>query len=106
MHVLLSLELYLLSPFIRRYIRQASLAVHVTVTVLMLLSSAALLLPLSRVITGLFLSAVIIVSFVCPWSLVRIHKFKAKINGPWDEAVPQIPTSLTTQFRRKLACSL
>jgi hypothetical protein len=22
--------------------------------------------------------------------LVRIHKYKAKINGPWDEAVPHI----------------
>ena len=25
--------------------------------------------------------------------LVSIHKFKAKINGPWDEAVPHLPTS-------------
>ena len=105
LHVLLSLELYLLSPFMRRYIRQASLAVHGTLTVLMLGASVALLLPLSRIITGLFLAAVALVSFVCPYCLVRIHKFKAKINGPWDEAVPAIPTSLASQFRGRLACA-
>lgn len=102
MHVLLSLELYLLSPFIRRYVRQASVAAHLAVSAALLVASAALLAPLSRIITGLFLVAVALVSFVAPWCLVRIHKFKAKINGPWDEAVPQIPTALTTQFRRKL----
>eukprot|EP00955_Chlamydomonas_euryale_P066272 359499-Chlamydomonas_euryale.AAC.4 len=29
-----------------------------------------------------------------PQCLLSIHKFKAKINGPWDEAVPHIPTEL------------
>jgi len=27
--------------------------------------------------------------------LIRIQKFKAKINGPWDEAAPKLSSTLT-----------
>lgn len=30
--------------------------------------------------------------FLCPWWLVHIEKFKTKINGPWDEAIPRLTT--------------
>eukprot|EP00878_Enallax_costatus_P005691 GHUV01005968.1.p1 GENE.GHUV01005968.1~~GHUV01005968.1.p1 ORF type:complete len:398 (+),score=100.30 GHUV01005968.1:2189-3382(+) len=93
-HVLFCLELYLLSPFMRRYIRNASLTAHIVLTVAMVAAAMLLLLPLSRVITAAFVASVVGVSFVCPYWLVHIQKFKAKINGPWDEAVPKIPTSL------------
>lgn len=93
-HLLFCLELYLLSPFMRRYIRNASLTAHLILTAAMVAAAVLLLLPLSRVITAAFVSSVIGVSFVCPYWLVHIQKFKAKINGPWDEAVPKIPTSI------------
>jgi Phosphatidylinositol N-acetylglucosaminyltransferase len=32
--------------------------------------------------------------FVCPWCLLAIGKFKAQINGPWDEAVPRMDVVL------------
>jgi hypothetical protein len=37
------------------------------------------------------------VTLVCPYWLVHIQKFKAKINGPWDEAVPKLATTLRPQ---------
>jgi len=40
------------------------------------------------------MAAVLAVSFLFPWQLVSITKYKAKINGPWDEAVPVIPKRL------------
>lgn len=40
------------------------------------------------------LASVLAVSFLFPWQLVSITKYKAKINGPWDEAVPIIPKEL------------
>jgi phosphatidylinositol glycan class C protein len=93
-HVLFCLELYLLSPFMRRYIRNTSLTAHVLLTAAMAAAAICLLLPLSRLITAAYVLAVLSVSFVCPYWLVHIQKFKAKINGPWDEAVPKIPTSI------------
>lgn len=93
-HVLFCLQLYLLSPFVRRYIRTASMTAHVTLTCIMALVALLLLWPLSGVLSGLFLLAALSISFVCPYWLVHIHKFKSKINGPWDEAVPKVPTSI------------
>lgn len=78
----------------RRYIRNASLAAHICLTLAMVAAAVIALLPLSRIVTGAFITAVIGVSFVCPYWLVQIQKFKAKINGPWDEAVPKIPMSI------------
>jgi phosphatidylinositol glycan class C protein len=50
--------------------------------------------PLSGILSLLYVCVILGVSFVCPYWLVHIQKFKAKINGPWDEAVPRIPTSI------------
>lgn len=33
---------------------------------------------------------------------VRIHKFKAAINGPWDEAVPRLSRRVRAQLARPL----
>ena len=35
-------------------------------------------------------SSVVVWGHRCPFWLVRIHKFKAHIAGPWDEAAPQL----------------
>eukprot|EP00879_Flechtneria_rotunda_P013359 GHRR01013949.1.p1 GENE.GHRR01013949.1~~GHRR01013949.1.p1 ORF type:complete len:178 (+),score=53.64 GHRR01013949.1:913-1446(+) len=102
-HVLFCLELYLLSPFMRRYIRNASLMAHILLTLGMVAAAVLLLLPLSSVLTIAYLTAVVSVSFLCPYWLVHIHKFKAKINGPWDEAVPKVPSRLHASIANGIA---
>mmetsp|Transcript_13855 Transcript_13855/g.24272 ORF Transcript_13855/g.24272 Transcript_13855/m.24272 type:complete len:303 (-) Transcript_13855:486-1394(-) len=93
--VLFALELYLLSPFVRRYVRVASLAAHVGVTVAMALATAGLLGVTAGVpATLVYIGAHLGVAFACPAVLIRIHKFKAKISGPWDEAVPHLSEEL------------
>lgn len=93
-HVLFCLQVYLLSPFVRRYVRSASLTAHILLTAGMVAAALLLLMPLSGVLSLLYMLVILSVSFVCPYWLVHIQKFKAKINGPWDEAVPRIPTSI------------
>jgi phosphatidylinositol glycan class C protein len=92
--VLLSLELFLLSPFVRRYIHAASTAAHIIVTLLLVAVAVALLAPLSPGLAAALVVGLLMVCFVFPWQLVSITKYKANINGPWDEAVPVIPSSL------------
>jgi phosphatidylinositol glycan class C protein len=92
--VLFSLQLFLLSPFVRRYIRATSVAAHVATTVCMVAAAAAILDPLSRPAALMFVVVVLAIALVCPALLVSIHKYKAKISGPWDEAVPAIPQHL------------
>jgi hypothetical protein len=71
----------------RRYVRQTSLAAHIALTLAMVGTACGLLAPLSPNLTTVFLVAVVFISLLCPRWLVRIHKFKVQINGPWDEAV-------------------
>ncbi|KAJ9518209.1 hypothetical protein QJQ45_010137 [Haematococcus lacustris] len=89
--VLFSLLSFMLSPFVRRYIRAASASCHVATTAGLVCAAAWLLVPLSLNASSLFMACVLALTFVCPALLVSIHKYKAKINGPWDEAVPHIP---------------
>ncbi|KAL6753573.1 phosphatidylinositol N-acetylglucosaminyltransferase subunit C [Haematococcus lacustris] len=92
--VLFSLLSFMLSPFVRRYIRAASASCHVVTTAGLVCAAAWLLVPLSLSASSLFMACVFVLTFVCPALLVSIHKYKAKINGPWDEAVPHIPRHL------------
>ncbi|GAX85173.1 hypothetical protein CEUSTIGMA_g12591.t1, partial [Chlamydomonas eustigma] len=92
--VLFSLEMFLLGPYARRYVLQFSKAAHVTLTLLMSITSTALLWTLSPVLSALLVLSLVFVTFICPWWLVSIHKFKAQINGPWDEAVPHVSAQL------------
>ncbi|MEW5299270.1 MAG: hypothetical protein WDW38_003365 [Sanguina aurantia] len=88
--VLFAFELFLLSPYVRRDIRNISVLAHLATTCVMVAVTAALLLPLSSGVTLMFLTAVTCVSFIFPAVLVRIQKAKAQINGPWDEASPNL----------------
>lgn len=92
--MLFSLELYLLSPYARRYVRRRSVRLHVGVTVAMAAAAVGLLLCVSGVAAAAFVAADLLLTFLCPLALVRAHKYKAKISGPWDEAAPQIPREL------------
>ncbi|GLI63664.1 hypothetical protein VaNZ11_006701 [Volvox africanus] len=92
--VLLSLELFLLSPYVRRHVYRCSLLTHVGLTAVMVAAAAALLFSASPAAAASYGIAVVAVTFMVPGALVRAHKFKAHISGPWDEAAPHIPREL------------
>lgn len=126
-HVLFSLELYLLSPYLRRYIRRANAIAHLLTTGVvvpsprslscvqracvqsvvlisisfqaMAIAAASLVAVLSQLMASVFCVSVVFVSFLCPLWLMGIQKRKQKINGPWDEAVPKWSTRLS-DFQR------
>lgn len=95
--ILFSLESYLLFPFVRRYIYQMSATMHIVLTAAMFLCSLVLIANLSFALTIAYCLVVGFVSLVCPLFLVKLHKFKAKINGPWDQAVPNISLEITSE---------
>ncbi|GIL87799.1 hypothetical protein Vretimale_13113 [Volvox reticuliferus] len=92
--VLLSLELFLLSPYVRRHVHRHSVTAHLGLTVVMVAVAATLLFSMSPVAAAAYGVAVVAVTFMVPAALVRAHKFKAHISGPWDEAAPHIPREL------------
>lgn len=94
LQVLVSLQLYLLSPYARRYLRTALPPAYGGLTLVLPATASMMLAPISIVLTSAFVALVIFISLLCPMWLLRIHKFKAKINGPWDEAVPKMSLTL------------
>ncbi|PRW60685.1 phosphatidylinositol N-acetylglucosaminyltransferase [Chlorella sorokiniana] len=100
--LLLSLELYILGPYCRRQVAAASPAAHAALTAGMAGTAGALLSRHSPLLTSAFGCALAFITLVCPWWLVRIHKFKAAINGPWDEAVPRLSQRVRAQLARPL----
>ena len=88
--VLFSLELHLLSPHARRYIRAKSITANQLLTLTMHLSVLMLLVVMSVSVASIYAAMLVFVTFVCPLCLMRVQKCKAQINGPWDEAIPSI----------------
>ena len=95
MQVLFSLELYLLSPYIRRYVKHKSIVADQALTVLMHSMVYLVLCSIAAVVAYVYVATITFISFLCPMWLVKVHKYKAKINGAWDEAVPSITLKLT-----------
>lgn len=98
LQLLLSLELYILGPYCRRQVAAAAPAAHAALTAALAGAAAALLARQSGLLTSAFCVALAFITLVCPWWLVRIHKFKAAINGPWDEAVPRLSRRVRAQL--------
>jgi len=90
--VLFSFELIILSPALRRRLRSSSFNLFAMSSVMMAAVAAALLLFFcdSLVTTMSFLFTAISIVFIAPAYYVSLQKFRSKINGPWDEAMPHI----------------
>ncbi|KAH3758766.1 GlcNAc transferase [Pelomyxa schiedti] len=88
--LLYSVLTFVLFPVTRYYLRanQKSQSRSVLVSVLIFFCTVALLLPLSPVVTGAYILAILFICLCCPFWLMHIQKYKFEINGPWDEAIP------------------
>ena len=97
---MLSLATYVAGPQCRHFVAATSAFGHVALTCTLALLAAALLLQQSILLTSAFVCTLVLITFICPMWLVRIHKFKAQINGPWDEAVPNISNAYPVSFKK------
>lgn len=91
--VLFSLILFLLSPFVRRYVNHSSSIAHIGLGIAMVCGSSILLLPLSTSLFMAFILVIVTITFIGPLWLISIRKFKAHISGPWDEAMPDLASN-------------
>lgn len=77
-----AIECFVLFPFVRSKIRKQLLP-----TLLLSLAIVIVLLPLSRLMTVIFISTLLFVNLFCPLLFYHFQKHKDNIYGPWDEAV-------------------
>jgi phosphatidylinositol N-acetylglucosaminyltransferase subunit C len=90
LQMVLSLEVYILGPSVQYTLMESSPALHALVLAALIFTAVHLISASSVVLTSLLLCTLGCITLLCPMWLVRIHKFKAKINGPWDQAAPEL----------------
>lgn len=96
MQMLLSLQIYILAPYFQYDVSKVTKMGHIPSCITICGATIKYISNQSIVVTSWLICALLLIVFLCPMWLVRIEKFKANINGPWDEAVPKL-----TDFRNK-----
>lgn len=90
LQVFVSLKLFILAPYVWRAVAKRSAMGEAVLAALMTGLAVLLIISQSVLMTSAFLCSIVFVVAICPRWLMRIQKFKAQINGPWDEAVPRL----------------
>lgn len=94
--MVLSTEAYIILPPIVNQIAEITNPIgHMATSVAACMTAVLLVTKASIVVTSALICSLACITFICPMWLVRIQKYKAQINGPWDEAIPKLSMALT-----------
>ncbi|RHZ61255.1 hypothetical protein Glove_349g102 [Diversispora epigaea] len=85
-----AVEWFALFPIFRRYIKSLSSKFNIALTFLLFILAAILFMNISKAIVIIYILMITFITFVCPFWLIWIQKYKKEIHGPWDEARPKI----------------
>jgi len=83
-----AIELFALFPIFRHSLKLYLEKLNLAFSWILAFMVVLLMVPLGTVITLVYVIAILFITFVCPYWLTRIQKYKNTIHGPWDEAVP------------------
>jgi len=83
-----AVELFALFPIMAHHLKLKSRLGSVLLVIALFGLSTLLLHPLSRVVTYIYASTIAFTTFISPFCLQWIQRYKNEIHGPWDEAVP------------------
>ncbi|CAO3694992.1 unnamed protein product [Rhizopus microsporus] len=96
-----AVEWFSLFPIFKRHLRSLSTKVQVMLTLTMLLVCVVLFFPISRAVAFIYILGFIFLTFICPYWLIFIQKYKNEIHGPWDEARPKLQRPKRNLYRKK-----
>ena len=88
--IVFSLAAYIILPFTCQFIKRHSPTAYSTAVATSALVTTHLLGAHPRLWQLMYGALHVALVFVCPACMLSAHKFKAQINGPWDEAVPRL----------------
>jgi phosphatidylinositol glycan class C protein len=79
--LMFALQAFVAWPFLRRDLARASRRGQLALAVAMHGAALRALARVSPLLAAVHAAALLFITFVCPWSLVRCHKLKRRING-------------------------
>ncbi|KAK3847414.1 MAG: phosphatidylinositol N-acetylglucosaminyltransferase subunit C [Linnemannia gamsii] len=85
-----AVQWFALFPMLRRQIRSISSRGNLALTIVLFLTATTLFSQISPAIVVIYIIGMIFLTFVCPFWLIWIQRYKNEIHGPWDEARPKI----------------
>lgn len=83
-----AVELFALFPIMVHHLKSRTWWGSNILVMALIAVAVALVRPLSSVVTYIYISSVVFTTFVSPFCLQWIQRYKNEIHGPWDEAVP------------------
>lgn len=83
-----AVEVFALAPRVYRQVKQLSEKAHGVVTLFLIAIALALSHHINPVLAFVLGSSVVFINCISPLTFIYIQRYKNKINGPWDEAVP------------------
>ncbi|RCH85134.1 hypothetical protein CU098_007506 [Rhizopus stolonifer] len=96
-----AVEWFSLFPIFRRHLKSLSSKIQIMLTLVMLMVCVLLFFPISKAVVFIYILGFIFLTFICPYWLIFIQKYKNEIHGPWDEARPRIQRPRRNLYRKK-----
>ncbi|KAI7895209.1 phosphatidylinositol N-acetylglucosaminyltransferase subunit C [Mucor mucedo] len=96
-----AVEWFSLFPIFRRYLKDLSPKIQIGVTIAMLLTCVALFVHISKAVAFIYVLGFCFLTFICPYWLIFIQKYKNEIHGPWDEARPRLQRPRRNIYRKR-----
>ncbi|KAI9474165.1 MAG: phosphatidylinositol N-acetylglucosaminyltransferase subunit C [Benjaminiella poitrasii] len=85
-----AVEWFSLFPIFRRHLRNINTCIQIGITLALLLTCAVFFIQISKAVVIIYILGFSFITFVCPYWLIFIQKYKNEIHGPWDEARPRL----------------
>ncbi|KAI8093907.1 phosphatidylinositol N-acetylglucosaminyltransferase subunit C [Halteromyces radiatus] len=95
-----AVEWFALFPIFRRYLQDLNPKLSIALTILMQFLCVILFIQISKAVVILYLLGFCFLTFVCPYWLIFIQKYKNEIHGPWDEARPRLQQRRRNLYRK------
>ncbi|KAI8329201.1 phosphatidylinositol N-acetylglucosaminyltransferase subunit C [Blakeslea trispora] len=96
-----AVEWFSLLPIFKRHLREFNGYVQLALTLFMLSASILLFIRISKAVVFIYLLGFSFLTFICPYWLIFIQKYKNEIHGPWDEARPRLQRTKRNVYSRK-----
>ncbi|KAI9268739.1 phosphatidylinositol N-acetylglucosaminyltransferase subunit C [Sporodiniella umbellata] len=96
-----AVEWFSLFPIFRRCLKDLNAKVQIMLTIVMLIVCVLLFLPISKAVVCIHILGFLFLTFVGPYWLIFIQKYKNEIHGPWDEARPRLQRPRRNIYRKK-----
>ncbi|KAI8365225.1 phosphatidylinositol N-acetylglucosaminyltransferase subunit C [Radiomyces spectabilis] len=96
-----AVEWFALFPIFRRHLQDLSPKMQIMMTVSLLLLCVLLFIHISKAVVFIYMLGFCFLTFVCPYWLIFIQKYKNEIHGPWDEARPRLQRAKRNLYRKR-----